>query len=187
MNKYLHSCDRGNTEINQTALKSIHTCRCGRQAIIRFKLRTPLNTDMDLLRLSDILNFYIHGEKGCRIRSTHSLTAPSHILPAQLPFKISSLLPLVSSPVVNNNTDLWIVPFDLAGVRNGILCVWFETALIIISDNRSENAADTMRRLLLLNNCLEFMHSFHIWLELKEGIHKCYEYRQTVSCQSFQL
>lgn len=62
-------------------------------------------------------------------------------------------------------------PFDLAPLRNGILCVCFETAFVIISDNRSENAADMMRRMLALINCLGFTHSFCIWLSVKEGIH----------------
>lgn len=57
--------------------------------------------------------------------------------------------------------------FDWAPMRN----VWFETAFIIISDNRSENAVDMMRRTLPLNNCLEFTQAFHIWIYVKEGVH----------------
>lgn len=79
--------------------------------------------------------------------------------------------------------------FDLAHVRNGILRVWSETAFIIISDNRSENAADMRRRTLPLNNCLEFTHSFYIWLNVKEGVQYVSppSMKQTVSRRSFQL
>lgn len=61
--------------------------------------------------------------------------------------------------------------FDLACMRNGILYVWFEASFIIISDNRSENAADMMKGMLPLNDSLEFTHSLYILLYVKEGVH----------------
>lgn len=58
--------------------------------------------------------------------------------------------------------------FDLAALRNGILCVCFETAFVTISDNRSENAADMMGRMLaLINSHVHFVSGF----VSKRGIH----------------
>lgn len=48
--------------------------------------------------------------------------------------------------------------FDLASLRNGILCVCF--AFVTISDNGSENAADMMGRILALINSRVHVYGF---------------------------
>lgn len=124
INKYPYSCDSSGpaakTRLIKPPIKSIHPCRCGEEAIIKFKLRTPLNDEMHFIQAAGafqcLIYYYyfnsIHPDKkgpsNCMLSSQVSCSradwqwqqgSVSHLLHPlmsfQLSFKHSSLLLLL--------------------------------------------------------------------------------------------